>query len=202
MRPGNNRSLYVLGWVLGLICCPLMAGGEPEQQSHRFPAITEVTKKAATFELNDQFNKRHAYVFPKDNVTVLLFADYKGHTQLEPWIRALYDRYGEGINLDGVADLSAVPGFLRGIVRNTFRKQLNYPVMLDWQGTVAHRYAYQKGLANLLLIDRQGEIKLRLSGAATNSKLQLVGRYIDALLLLDTPCSTPCNPFSYEDIYE
>jgi hypothetical protein len=151
-------------------------------------AAIETAGKADGFVLQDQYNNTHAYGFPKAKISVLLFADYKGHTQLEPWVRPLYERYRDGIDIHGVAELSAVPGFLRVMVRNAFRKQLDYPVMLDWRGTVSDRYAYQRGSANLLLIDCAGEIKLRLSGAATDVKLQTVWRHLDHLLADQIPC--------------
>lgn len=196
------RLSAIWGWLILLLSWPLLLNAASTQRLSHTPATTEAQGRAEGFVLQDQYNNTHAYGFPQKKVSVLLFADYKGHSQLEPWIRPLYDRYGDGINIQGVADLSAVPFFLRGVVRNAFRKQLDYPVMLDWRGTVADRYAYERGMANLLLIDREGEIKLRLSGAATESKLQRVWRHIDALLVPQTLCSTPCYPLSTEEVYE
>jgi hypothetical protein len=164
----TERCMYIRlsdlwAWLVLVISWPLLLNADSMQHLRLTPTPTEARGKAAGFVLKDQYNNTHAYGFPKEKVSVLLFADYKGHSQLEPWIRPLYDRYRDGIHIHGVADLSAVPGILRGMVRNAFRKQLDYPVMLDWRGTVSDRYAYQKGLANLLVINCAGEINLRLS---------------------------------------
>jgi hypothetical protein len=63
----------------------------------------------------------------------VFFTDYTGSGQFEDWIRPLYDRYQKTIGIYGVADLSAVPGFMRGLVYRAFRTQLQYPIMFDWQ---------------------------------------------------------------------
>jgi hypothetical protein len=54
-------------------------------------------------------------------------ADRKGSEQLEPWITKLSHRYGKQIDIDGVADVSMVPGPLREVIREMFRKRLAYP---------------------------------------------------------------------------
>jgi hypothetical protein len=112
----------------------------------------------------------------------LLFADYAGAAQLEDWIMPIYARYRDTIGIYGVAELSIVPGFLHGLVRTLLRDRLQYPVMLDWQGTVSRRYAYQSGQANLFVIDAQDHIVLKVIGAVAASKLQQVFTQIDSLL--------------------
>jgi hypothetical protein len=122
------------------------------------------------------------YSFPRETMSVVFFADYTGSEQLEAWIRPLYDRYQQRIGIYGVADLSAVPGFLRGLIPRLFRTQLQYPVMFDWHGTVSKSYKAQSGQANLYLIDTQGRIVLRLVGAVSSERLQRVMAQIDHLL--------------------
>ena len=61
----------------------------------------------------------------------------KGSNQLAPWIQALHDRYGQRIDIDGVADVSMIPNVPSlGMFREAFRKRLAYSVMLDWEGAV------------------------------------------------------------------
>jgi len=93
-------------------------------------------------------------------------------------VRPIYARYQDRVALDGVADLSKVPRFARGMVRAFFRGQLDYPVMLDWSGEVATRYRYQPGEANLFAIDPTGRIMLKVIGDVShpsyNASLQLL----------------------------
>jgi len=138
--------------------------------------------KAPVFTLKDQFEKEHRYHFPRPRASVLIVADYGGSEQLEDWVRPIYARYQDRVALDGVADLSKVPRFARGIVRAFFRGQLDYPVMLDWSGEVATRYHYQPGEANLFVIDPTGRIMLKVIGGVSHTKLQRVFTALGSLL--------------------
>lgn len=130
--------------------------------------------QAPVFTLKDQFKKEHRYHFPRPKVSVLILADYVGSEQLEEWVRPIYDRYQDRVALDGVAELSTVPRFARGMVRAFLRGQLDYPVMLDWSGDVTTRYRYQPGEANLFVIDPTGRIRLKVIGGVSHTKLQRV----------------------------
>lgn len=94
--------------------------------------ISNELMKAKSFSLKDQFGNSHELKFPREKITVLAFADRSGSDQLEGWIRPLYQRYREKIDIYGVAELSAVPMIARGFVRSVIRKSSNYPIMLDW----------------------------------------------------------------------
>ena len=137
---------------------------------------------ASAFVLRDQYNNTHTYRFPQAKVSLLVLADYAGSKQLEPWIRPVYERYQDTIDIYGVADLAILPGFARGLVRKAFRKQLAYPVMLDWSGDVTKSYNYQSGQANLFVIDRGGQMVLTIIGPVNPSRLQQVFGTIDRLL--------------------
>jgi hypothetical protein len=143
---------------------------------------THVHPQATEFVLIDQYDRTLVYRFPRETISVMFFADYHGSGQLEAWIRPLYDRYAKSIGIYGVADLSAVPGFMRGLVSRVFRAQLQYPVVFDWHGTVSRSYEAQSGQANLYLIDTQGHIVLHLVGAVNPERLQRVTTQIDHLL--------------------
>ena len=138
--------------------------------------------KAPVFTLKDQFKKEHRYHFPRPRASVLIVADYGGSEQLEDWVRPIYARYQDRVALDGVADLSKVPRFARGMVRAFFRGQLDYPVMLDWSGEVTTRYHYQPGEANLFVIDPTGRIVLKVIGGVSHTKLQRVFTALGGLL--------------------
>ena len=137
---------------------------------------------ASDFALRDQYNQLSNYRFPAERVTVLIFGDRKGSEQIEGWVRPLWDRYQARIDQRGVAVLSSVPAMVRGLVRTIFRSQVKYSVLLDWKGEVSQAYGYQNGRANLVLIDRQGRIVLRLHGAAEAASLGQLFTRIDQLL--------------------
>ena len=143
--------------------------------------------KGMQFVLQDQYGTQHVYHFPLARVGILLIADYDGSPDLEAWIRPLYARYQQRIRLEGVAELSAVPGFMRGLVRAFFRKNVAYPVLLDWSGEVAQGYAYEKGKVNVFVLEHDGTICLKVTGAVRPRTLQLVIDQIDHLLVASMP---------------
>lgn len=143
--------------------------------------------QASAFTLQDQHRVTHRYQFPRPKISVLIFADYAGSSQLENWIRPIYDRYQDTIAIDGVAELSSVPKLIRGMVRIAFRKRITWPVMLDWAGTVSTDYHYQKGEANLFFIAPNGRILVKVIGAINDAKLQRVQSTIDRQLNLSQP---------------
>jgi len=89
---------------------------------------------ATAFVLKEQYDNTLVSSFPRETTSVVFFADYPGSGQLEAWIRPLYDQYQQSIGIYGVADLSAAPGFMRGLITRVFRTQLQYPVMFELTG--------------------------------------------------------------------
>ncbi len=131
----------------------------------------------ASFELRDQYDIAHKISFPATTVTVMTVADRKGSEQVDGWIAPLKKRYGGRIAIEGVADMSKVPGLLRSMVRERFKKRRTYPVMLDWDGPVARGFHYHKDEANVFVIDRDGRITGHFTGATNEAALSaLFGR--------------------------
>jgi hypothetical protein len=132
------------------------------------------TNLAASIELKDQYEKSHVISFPRGKLSVLTIADRKGSAQLEAWVQPIREKFGEQIEIHGLADVAGVPGPIRPMVREYFREKVEYPVMLDWDGAVAARYGYVRKAALVLVIDRNGEIRHRVTGAADAAKLARV----------------------------
>jgi hypothetical protein len=130
--------------------------------------------RAPEFELSDQYGKAEAYRFPNGRVNVLIFGDRKGSGQIESWVRPLYERYQNRVNIKGIAALSSVPSFARGMVTRIFKSQVKYSVLLDWTGGVTKSYGYEAGKANVFVVGPSGEILLRINGAATPQGLDQV----------------------------
>ena len=138
--------------------------------------------RAPGFELRDQYGNAQAYRFPTSKVNVFIFGDRKGSGQIEAWVRPLYDRYQERINIKGIAALSSVPSLARGMVTRIFKSQVKYPVLLDWTGGVTNSYGYEGGKANVFVVSPSGEILLRINGAATQQGLEQVKAQVSRAL--------------------
>ncbi|HET9524432.1 MAG TPA: hypothetical protein VFO90_09370 [Terrimicrobiaceae bacterium] len=127
-------------------------------------AVASSPQSLGDFELADQNAVTRSYRFPKVKVTAMTVADRKGSQQLAPWIQRLYTRYAKRIDIDGIADVSGIPKPLRGMVSEVFRKNLTHSVMLDWGGSIVNRFGYERGVANIYLIDRRGRILKHVAG--------------------------------------
>jgi hypothetical protein len=148
----------------------------------RVAAVAAPVEKLADFDLTDQDAKPRAYRFPKAKVTVMTVADHKGSDQLAPWIQRIYDRYEKRIDIDGIADVSMIPKPFHNMFRSAFRKQLTRSVLLDWGGSVVKQFAYEKGVANIYVIDRSGRIMKEFSGPVTDAAERELTREIDRAL--------------------
>jgi hypothetical protein len=137
-------------------------------------SATATSPRAPEFELRDQYGNTEAYRFPNGRVNVLIFGDRKGSGQIESWVRPLYERYQNRVNIKGIAALSSVPSFARGMVTRIFKSQVKYSVLLDWTGGVTKSYGYEAGKANVFVVGPSGEILLRINGAATPQGLDQV----------------------------
>jgi len=136
----------------------------------------------ADFTLKDQHGATRAYHFPKARVTVMTLADWRGSEQLEPWIQRVFDRYGQRLDIDGVADLSMVPKPLQAMVQRAFKGKLTYSVMLDWTGPVVRQFPRKPAVANLYVIDRRGRIVAQHSGPVNDSAAAALFGVIDRTL--------------------
>lgn len=136
-------------------------------------------------ELNDQYDKAQVMTFPATNVIFLTIADRKGSDQIGAWITALKARPATVVDIRGLADLGGVPGFLRGRIRKQFRETIQYPVMMDWSGKVCAKFNYVPDLANIYIIDRNGNLAGHFHGRAVETNLNA------AFVALDKAAATP-----------
>lgn len=166
----NHRSICVILFLLVLSLC-------------HFPvSADDKLLTAAEFTLKDQFGTEFSYKFPRQKISILAFGDQDGAEQLEAWLRPIIEKYEDKIEIQGVAELSAVPGIAKGIVRNAIKKRSKNPIMLDWSGDVSKSYKTKKNVANVYLIDAQGKVIAQESDAADDKKLAALYKKIDDLL--------------------
>jgi hypothetical protein len=142
---------------------------------------------APDFTLQDQYGKLHRVAFPKARVSVFALADRAGSAQLEGWVSPLYQRYRDTVEIHGIAKLAGVPLPMRGMLRAIFRRNLDYPVMMDWTGAVSTHYNYQARMANVLVLNAAGRIEYRFNGPASPEELKLCFEQIDELLTMSAP---------------
>jgi hypothetical protein len=150
--------------IMMLTAAVLFGGIAPEAAAGEFTARTG--RVWAGLEMRDQFNAEQSLIFPSNRVTLLTIADRKGADQIAAWIEPIKQRFGNQIDVRGLADVSSVPGPFRGMVRKKFQKLQSYPVMMDWSGQACASIGYQPGAANLVVFGRDGTVQARFAGEA------------------------------------
>jgi len=141
------------------------------------------TNAPSSIELHDQFDAPQKLSFPTTNITVLIIADRAGSEQISGWVAPLKQRFDNRIAIRGLADVSAVPRLLRGMVQSKFQKSQSYPVMMDWSGDAVKAFTYVPDKANVLLLDGHGHILRRISGAAGAKAIEDLGDAIEHALV-------------------
>ena len=113
---------------------------------------------------------------------MLIFGDRKGSGQIEGWSAYIF----------GVASLSGVPSYARGLVRRLIKRQTSYPVLLDWGGEVAESLGYRKEQAMVVVVAKNGTVLAIKYGAVSEPELKVVNSELDKQL----PCTTAQVPFA------
>jgi peroxiredoxin len=139
-----------------------------------------VDARAPEFSLQDQHEKTVSLREYEGRVVVLIASDKEGKAQNRGWEQAIRERYGERVVILGIADVSSVPFFLKGKIRNDFKKD-GESILLDWKGEVFRSYGFAKAVSNIVLIDGHGVIRHRSSGTASSAAVQELFKRIDAL---------------------
>lgn len=143
-------------------------------------AENAINEKAPEFTLQDQYEKTVSLRDIAVRVVVLIASDKEGSLQNAEWKKAIRTKYGDSVAVQGLADVSNVPFFLKGKIRNGFKKD-GESILLDWKGEVFRAYGFAKAVSNIVLIDGRGVIRHRSSGIASSAAVQELFRQIDAL---------------------
>jgi len=172
-------------FALLLITCVSLANAAPPAAANKVP-----TSLPAVIRLNDQFDKPQSISFPSTNITLLTLADKSGSDQIAGWVAPVKKRFDNRVDIRGIADMSSVPGLLRGYVRKQFQKAQTYPVMMDWSGDTVKAITYVPEKANVLVVDGSGKILMRINGEANEKSLRELSAVLEgALVARDKPVS-------------
>lgn len=136
--------------------------------------------RAIPFQLEDLKGQKQSYSFPRSQILVLAFADQKGSELMADWITPLYQRLGSTVEIQGVAELSAVPTLARGIARGIISSLVDQPIMLDWTGQVSRSFGARSGVTHLFVITPEGEIVADFAGSANPADLKALFQAIEA----------------------
>ena len=145
-------------------------------------ACSVPTNAPARIALRDQFDAPLTLAFPTTNIVFLTIADKAGSEQIAGWVAPIKERFDTRVEICGIADVSAVPRLLRGLVRNRFRKAQSHPVMLDWSGDEVKAFGCVSDQVNVFVINGEGRILKRATGPVSKTALREVIEVLDEAL--------------------
>jgi hypothetical protein len=137
-----------------------------------------VNARAPEFTLQDQYEKTVSLRQYEGSIVILIASDKEGSAQNPVWKKAIKDKYTDRVVIQGIADVSSVPFFMKGKIRKDFKKDAE-SILLDWKGEVFKSYGLAPKVSNVVLIDKLGTIGFLHSGPADPDALQRLFAVID-----------------------
>lgn len=142
-----------------------------------------IGKSALEFVLPDQFDKDWAWENHwKGKPTVVVISDRSGSDNTSKWTEPLHERFKDRVQFVAIADVSSVPGFIKGLVRGKFKDAFSNSILLDWEGDVCEYYAMQSGLPNVLFIDAKGVVRLHTWGKGASDHVSAFATNLQQIL--------------------
>ncbi len=142
---------------------------------------TLINEKAPNFSLSDQNGLQHSLSTFAGHPVVLLASDKAGEEQNHQWGELIGRKYGGRVRIVGAADVRTVPFFLKGKIKNDFKKDKN-TILLDWDGMFFTAYGLTKGVSNVVLIDDSGIVRYLHCGSPSREEAGRLFSCIDAVL--------------------
>ncbi len=150
----------------------------------------EPTHQQIEFELKDQFGT----VYNQETFTggpwVVVGADSAGSSYSHQWSTELKRLAAERrlqVRFVGLADLRAVPAFMRSSVRGKFPQDPEDWTLLDWKGKIAGTFGFARRHCNLLLFSATGQLLYQGAGRELDSaELDRFAKALESLPTADS----------------
>ncbi len=139
---------------------------------------SSIGSKSIIYVLEDQYGNEHKSVNIQGRRQLLFLADRTGSDYTSNWTKVLEPLYRNTIEFVAFADVSSVPGFLKGFIKGKFKDSYLNPILMDWEGKLFEYYNCPDGIPTIVFIDSKGIIRYKISGKGTNSELQMLNEVI------------------------
>ena len=139
---------------------------------------SSIGSKSISYVLEDQYGNEHKSVNIQGKRQLLFLADRSGSDFTSNWTKVLEPLYRNTIEFVAFADVSSVPGFLKGFIKGKFKDSYSNPILMDWEGKLFEYYNCPEGIPTIVFIDNNGIIRYKISGKGTSSELQMLNEVI------------------------
>lgn len=141
---------------------------------------TAVGKRAFDFTIEDQFEKSWSWSATyKGKPTVLVMSDRSGSEFITAWTTPLTKQYAKRVSFAAMADVSAAPFFIKGLLRSKFRDAYSVSILMDWDGDAFEHYLVHEDVPNVLYISPDGIVRLHVWGKGTQGEISAFTRELD-----------------------
>ena len=140
---------------------------------------SSIGSKSISYVLEDQYGNEHKSVNIQGKRQLLFLADRSGSDFTSNWTKVLEPLYRNTIEFVAFADVSSVPGFLKGFIKGKFKDSYSNPILMDWEGKLFEYYNCPEGIPTIVFIDNKGIIRYKISGKGTSSELQMLNEIIN-----------------------
>ncbi len=141
--------------------------------------MTSIGSKIPAFTLEDQ-NERswERDDFNKKPVLYVL-CDLDAYDYVDNWTKELVPKYKNTIHFVPVADVSAVPGLMKGYIRGRFEGEFTYPVLMDWDGILVEALGMKAGYPTLVITKADGTMTYHAWGKGSAGQIERLEKKLD-----------------------
>jgi hypothetical protein len=116
-----------------------------------------------------------------------VIAGRHGTGEIAKWVKPVRTTFGDAVEIFGLADVHGIPGIFRPAVRGMVKKGAEWPVLMDWTGETVGAIFSPGADIEVLVVNKAGQVLVRVSGAVTDEGLQRVKAQLAGLLPKNVP---------------
>lgn len=151
-----------IAWIITLSAA--LASGETTSRTVVEVLNDEESFVVGAFTLDDQFRETTIYEAPKDVPHIVFIADRHSGYDTVKWYLRFEKEFGDSLDYYGIGALDDIPRIFRPVVRPFLRRQVDKPILLDWDNSVSESLRYEAGMPNVLLVAADGTVLARVVG--------------------------------------
>jgi hypothetical protein len=140
---------------------------------HSFMLAADV-QKCPSFVLDDQSAVTHQVEFPRRRPLYIVAASRSGTAEIAGWVKPIEERFGEAVEILGLADVRGVPSVFHGLIRRMIKEGTQWPVLLDWNGDLVPALCSGSSSTQVLVIHPNGDVVCRQQGKVSKANLDRV----------------------------
>ena len=134
--------------------------------------MVKIGSKIPAFTVEDQNERSWTRSNFSQKPVLYVVCDRDAYDHVDNWTSELVPRYKSKIHFVPVADVSAVPGLMKGYVRGKFKDEFSYPILMDWEGVLVKALRMKPGFPTLVITKADGTMTYHAWGKGTAKQIE------------------------------